>query len=100
DGPEVYPVQHEVTYELTVSPSHPRIREGATVRCWLPFPKEYRQQKNVKLVSSSPEGAVIAPNDQHQRTIYFERKIEDVSEPLEFKAQFQFTTSAYVPQLD
>lgn len=100
DGPEVYPVQHDVTYKLTVSQGNPRIRKGAVVRCWLPFPKEYRQQQDVKLVSASPEGVVVAPNDQPQRTLYFEKTIDDVSEPLQFKAQFQFTTSAYVPKLD
>lgn len=100
DGPEVYPVRHDVTHTLTVSRKHPRIHPGAVARCWLPFPKEYRQQRNVKLIAAAPAGAVIAPNDQPQRTIYFEQTIDDLDRPLEFKVQFQFTTSGYCPQLD
>jgi transglutaminase-like putative cysteine protease len=100
DDPETYPVQHEVTHTLTISQAHPRMRVGAVVRCWLPFPKEYRQQKDVKLIGASPGGGVIAPNDQPQRTIYFEHTIDNSSKPLVFTVQFEFTTYAYYPKLD
>lgn len=100
DGPEVYPVQHDVTYSLTVSQAHPRIHRGAVVRCWLPYPKEYRQQRDVKLIAASPDGATIAPDDRPQRTIYFERTIDEVGEPLEFMVRFRYTSHAYCPPLD
>ena len=97
---EVFPVKHHVTYRLAVKPGHPRLKPGAKVRCWLPFPQEYRQQKDVRLVSTKPDGAVIAPNGHPQRTICFERTVAAADEAVEFVAEFEFVTSAYVPKLD
>ncbi|HNO77208.1 MAG TPA: serine hydrolase [Phycisphaerae bacterium] len=99
-GPEVFPVKHTGTYTITIKPGNARVKSGATVRCWLPFPQEYRQQRDVRLIRSDPEASEIAPKDAPQRTIYFERKIEDVNAPLTFSATFEFTTSAYCPLPD
>lgn len=95
--PEVFPVKHNVTYTLTVKPGNARVKPGATVRCWLPFPQEYRQQRDVRLIRSEPEASKIASKDAPQRTIFFESKIKDVDDPLAFSATFEFTTSAYCP---
>ena len=76
ESPEVYPVKHNVRYELTVRENHPRVKPGAIVRAWLPFPQEYRnQQRDVKLVRSEPPHEMISDTVSPQRTIYFEQKI-------------------------
>ncbi len=98
--PAVYPVTHDVTYTLTVNKGHPRVKPGAVVRCWLPFPQEYRQQTDVRLISTDPPGGRTAPNGSPHRTIYFERVVTDPSEPLRFQARFEFVTSAWCPDLD
>src|SRR5207253_2766793 len=54
-GPEVVPIKHRITYRLTVPASAPGFKPGALVRVWLPFAQEYRQQKDVKLIRTSPE---------------------------------------------
>ncbi len=100
EAPEVHPVRHHVRYELTVRGGSPRARPGALVRCWLPFPQEYRQQRDVKLIASDPHEYKLAPNGHPQRTLYFERTIEDPAAPLTFTAEFEFTTAAYCPALD
>jgi CubicO group peptidase (beta-lactamase class C family)/transglutaminase-like putative cysteine protease len=97
NGAEVFPVKHTVTYTLTVKPGNEHAKPGATVRCWLPFPQEYRQQRDVKLLRSEPEGARVAPKDAPQRTVYFERGIDSADEPLAFSATYEFVTSAYCP---
>lgn len=97
---EVSPIRHHVRYELAVKEGNPRVKAGAKVRCWLPFPQEYRQQRDVRLLSSTPTGAVIAPVDQPQRSVYFETTIDDPNVPPKFVAEFEFTTSAVVPRLD
>ncbi|UCG16402.1 MAG: serine hydrolase [Phycisphaerales bacterium] len=97
---EVFPVKHEITYRLAVHEGHPRLKPGAKVRCWLPFPQEYRQQKSVRLLSAEPAGAVVAPNGHPQRTIYFEQTIVDPSKPPVFTAEFEFVTYGYCPDLD
>ncbi len=103
-NPEIHPIAHEVTYTLTVKPGHPRLKPGAKVRCWLPFPQEYRQQSGVRLIGASPQSGpglpLVAPNGAPHRTVYFEKTITSESEPVSFFATFAFTTRAYVPQLD
>ncbi len=95
----VHPVKHHVRYTLRVNEGHPRLKKGAKVRCWLPFPQEYRRQVGTRLISTQPSGGVAAPNGHPQRTVYFEQVIEDPTQVPSFSAEFEFTTSAYVPNL-
>ena len=97
---EVYPVKHEIHYTLTVHPNHPRVMPGAVVRAWLPFPQEYRQQKNVKLVRSEPPATKIASKSEPQRSVYFEQTIAEATKPPRFKIDVEYLTSAYCPKLD
>lgn len=99
--PEIYPVKHHVNYTLTIKEENPRLKPGAKVRVWLPYPQEYRdQQRDVKLLASSPAGVQIADEKAPQRTIYFEQIVSDDGKVGPFKAEYEFTTSAYVPKLD
>jgi len=85
-------------YVVTVDADRPGAKPGSILRVWLPFPQEYRQQKDVKLVSSS-DGAQVAPASAPQRTVYFERKIDDPSKPQKFEETFEFNSFAYYPVL-
>lgn len=100
DAVEIYPVRHRVNYALAVNDGHPLVKPGATVRAWLPYPQEYRQQRAVKLIKSEPSGGMIASADAPQRTIYFEQKVGADAQPPRFNVQFEFVTSAYCPKLD
>ncbi len=103
----VLPVKHRVAHTLTVRNNHPAIKQGATLRVWMPLAQEYRQQRDVKLISTSPEATLIAPSaiegnpvgGAPQRTVYFEQKITDVNAPLVFKEVFEYTSFAYYPKL-
>ncbi len=105
---EVQPVHHKFTHILTVHANAPGVKAGSLVRVWLPYPQEYRQQRNVKLISSSPEVKLIAPNAVEgnpvaggaQRTAYFEQRVTDPTKPMEFKLVFDYTSFAYYPKLD
>jgi transglutaminase-like putative cysteine protease len=99
-GPEVMPVRHRITYTLTVEPNRPGAKRGSVARVWLPFPKEYRQQKDVRLISTSPSVTTVAPNDAPQRTLYFEQPLDDPTKPLVFSAVYEYTSYAYYPTLD
>jgi transglutaminase-like putative cysteine protease len=98
--PEIAPVHHRVRYELAIHDGHPLINPGASVRAWLPFPQEYRQQRNVRLISSDPPNGRIAPSTTPQRSIYFEHVVTDAAKAPRFQVEFEFTTSAYCPRLD
>jgi transglutaminase-like putative cysteine protease len=105
---QVLPVKHRVTHTLTIHRDNPALKAGALVRVWLPFPQEYRQQREVKLISASPEPRLIAPNGIEgnpigggaQRTVYFEQTITDPAKPLEFKEVIEYTSFAYYPKLE
>ena len=105
---EVLPVKHRVTHTITIRKNHPAIKPGAKVRVWMPLAQEYRQQRDVKLISTSPEATLVAPSaiegnpvaGAAQRTVYFEKTIADVNAPLVFKEVFEYTSFAYYPQLD
>lgn len=98
--PEIYPVKHHVVCELIVKDGHPRLKPGAKVRAWLPYPQEYRQQTDVRLISSDPRGGVVADAEAPQRTIFFEQTIGDDRAAPRFRAEYEFVTSAYCPKLD
>ena len=107
-GPEVVPIRHRITYGLTVPSDAPGFKAGALVRVWLPFPQEYRQQRDVKLIGTTPTYTLLAPpatgevpdTGAAQRTIYFEQHVTDAAKPLMFEETFEYTCSAYYPQLD
>lgn len=105
---EVQPVHHTITHTLTIPANTPGVKVGSTVRVWLPYPQEYRQQRNVKLISASPKERLVASSGVEgnpvagaaQRTVYFEEQIADPSKPLEFKLAFDYVSFAYYPKLD
>jgi len=99
-GPEIYPVKHHVVCELVVHDRHPRLTPGAKVRAWLPFPQEYRQQRDVRLIDRHPPGGIVADAAAPQRSIYFEQTVGDDAAAPRFRAEYEFVTSAYCPQLD
>ncbi|WP_428308088.1 transglutaminase-like domain-containing protein [Lacipirellula sp.] len=125
DTPAIYPVKHHVVYTLTLKGGNERLKPGATVRAWLPFPQAYRiQQTDVKLIKpvievagdemgmgrpmgqlqqvttdSGEQVVELSPASAPQRTVYFEQVVDDKGTPPKFVAEFEFTTAAYVPTL-
>lgn len=100
ESPEVFPVKHVIYYTLTLHPDNPRLKPGAVVRAWLPFPQEYRQQKDVRLVRSDPPVTKISSPASPQRTVFFEQTVTDASKPPRFDIEVEYQTSAYCPKLD
>jgi transglutaminase-like putative cysteine protease len=104
---EVTPVRHRIDYKLTVLPNRPGARPGSILRCWLPFPQEYRQQKPARIVETRPAHRSVAPNGMQdgrltgarQRTIYFEQTITDPAEPVTFAQTLEYDSYAYYPDL-
>ncbi|MEM8946903.1 MAG: transglutaminase domain-containing protein [Planctomycetota bacterium] len=97
---EIYPVRHRVTYQLSVKSNHPRVKTGAVVRAWLPFPQSYRQQRDVQLLDSEPPVTLVTDNGVPHRTLYFEQVVDTSEIAPTFRASFEFVTSAYCPKLD
>ncbi len=105
---EVLPVKQRFTHTLTIDPNLPEIKAGSVVRVWLPFPQDYRQQSDVKLLSASPTPKMIAPAAQDgnpvtgapQRSVYFEKVVTNTAEPLVFQEEAEFISRAYYPKIN
>ncbi len=98
-GEETFPgaVVIRAKYTLTVDAN--AVPEGETIRCWIPFPKEYQRQKDARLVAASTENAYVAPNETDHRTVYQELPSAG-AEPTRFWIEYEYTTSGYVPRID
>jgi transglutaminase-like putative cysteine protease len=105
---EVLPVKHRFTHTLTIDPNLPDIKPGSVVRVWLPFPQDYRQQSDAKLLNASPNPKLVAPSAKEgnpvtgapQRTVYFEKVVTNTAEPLVFQEEVEYVSHAYYPKLE
>lgn len=97
-GEPVLPVPMKLTYTMTAKANV--VPEGKVIRCWMPFPREgHARQKNIKLLSASCENAVVATNDDLQRSVYMEAKaVKD--QPTIFRIEFEVETAAQYFNLD
>ena len=91
DARYVLPQRYRVQYTLRVKPD--AVPAGETVRCWLLFPRERANQKDIRWLASSPEKARIAPNSALQRTVYLEQPAVG-AKPTVFRIEYEVTTFA------
>ena len=88
----VFEENFKIIYTLTVNPN--AVPAGEIVKCWLPYPKEnHSRQQRLKLISTSEEKYIIAPDSVLQRTIYMEKKAEKDS-ATKFTFEYEFTAFA------
>src|SRR5947207_2400087 len=62
ESPFVNPVKHRIEYTLTIPANTQGVNKGSLLRVWLPFPQEYRQQRDVKMLSMSPRKYITLPS--------------------------------------
>lgn len=106
--PEVVPIRCRATYSISIPTtpigeepqSGPPVRPGMTVRAWLPFPQAYRQQREVRLISTEPRDGNVSPAGSPHQTVYFEGRVADDGRPTTFAVTFEYETSAWCPALD
>jgi hypothetical protein len=90
-GKPVVPVNMSVTYTITLHPD--AIPAGEKVRCWMPWPKEsHPRQRNVKLLSSSSQDYIIAPDSAIHSSIYMEG-VSKKGVPTLFQISFNYQSS-------
>lgn len=113
DGPleQPHPHHQEViaahlkTGATSVAPRQIRIKQSITVhadavpageiiRAWIPYPRARKgQHENIRLVTSTPERHVIAPESTLQRTVYLEQTAR-AGKPTEFSITYELTNFA------
>ena len=86
---ETEPVRFRVVMTLTVKAD--AVPAGETVRAWLPFPREYPAQTEIRSAASPPEAPM--------RAAYLEKKAE-AGRPVVFELEYAFTRQAVRFDLD
>lgn len=69
--------QVEITIKGSIKIKKEHERVGEKVKVYLPIPKACKQNSEIKIIRTSPTAAFIAPEDEEQRTIYFETILEE-----------------------
>jgi hypothetical protein len=90
-GKPVVPVNMKITYTISVHPD--AVPEGEKIRCWMPWPKEgHVRQKKIRLLNTSNQEYIIAPDTAIHSTIYME-EISKNGEPAIFRISFTYESS-------
>jgi transglutaminase-like putative cysteine protease len=88
----VVPATMKIIYTISVHPD--AVPEGEQIRCWLPWPKEnHMRQQEVKLLSTSCQKFLIAPDTATHRTIYME-ELSKKGLPTVFQISFSYVSFA------
>lgn len=97
-NPWVLPVRFRIRYSIKVEPD--AIPAGEVLRCWIPYPiKLEGRQDSIKLLSTEPQKHYLAPENQAQRTIYFEKKAK-AGQSTEFEVQYAYTIRGTYRDID
>lgn len=93
----VLPQRFRATMHLQVKADV--VPAGETVRCWLPYPRLYPFQTDMRVVTAEPPVLSIDQPFSDNRCLYLEKKAEK-SAPVDFKVQFEYTSCATSTEVD
>ncbi len=94
-GPaSVLPVRFRVRHVITVKPG--AVPAGKIIRCWVPFPQEYRHQGGGSDLETTPTSHRPAPNGAPMRTVYLEQPAAPDGQPTVFEARYVYNSAAWV----
>lgn len=69
--------QVEITIKSSIKVKKEYEKVGEKVKVYLPIPQACKQNSEIKIISTSPEASFIAPENQAQRTVFFETILEE-----------------------
>lgn len=90
---EVLRQTFKVHHKITVKPG--MVPPGEVIRCWMPFPQDYRQQMGGTNLTTTPPVKKMAPVGATHRTIYMEQPAAAAGDPTVFEAEYEYSTAAY-----
>ncbi|WP_237060635.1 transglutaminase-like domain-containing protein [Microbulbifer sediminum] len=94
------PPRNRIRIDYTLSVDPDAVPAGEIVRAWIPFPQEITgKQENVELISAAPTQFQLAPGDQAQRTVYFEKPAR-AGEPTTFQVSYRYESIARHTAID
>lgn len=84
-----------ITYRFSIDVPRHDFLIGDTVKVWMPLPMESARQKNISVISSTPETYVVSTGKSCHNTLYFQLPVTNESDSvLHFEYVGQYTVSA------
>ncbi|MCB9248892.1 MAG: transglutaminase domain-containing protein [Ignavibacteriales bacterium] len=90
--PQKIKLKYTITVEKNIVPP------GATLRCWIPYPREGNERQNI-VEFHTDDKSIIADNNNLQRSIYFEKKVEKDT-PTKFSYELVLLNKAYISNIN
>ena len=90
----VLPVRFRVEHVIRVKPGV--VPKGEMIRCWMPFPQDYRHQRGGKNLRTQPEGHRTAANGVPMRTVYMEQPSAGDTTETVFRAEYEYASADYL----
>jgi transglutaminase-like putative cysteine protease len=90
--PSDYRIRHTIRVKPRTAPA------GQTIRCWMPLPREYRQQSAARELVTVPPQHTVSAADAVHNTVYMELPSAGDAETV-FSAEYRYINHAYVPRL-
>ncbi len=88
--PYVQPVKMKIRYTVTVKPN--QVPAGEVIRVWMPFPRfDTKAHSDIKLISTSQPGYIIAPDEYAHKSIYME-VVAQADKPTKFGFELSYTS--------
>jgi transglutaminase-like putative cysteine protease len=85
-----YVLPHRYKATMTVTAEKNAAPAGQIIRAWLPFPRKYPFQKEIKLLGSSSRIKYLADENSPIRSAYLEQEAK-LDKPTKFQISFEFT---------
>lgn len=83
---------HHVKYRFWIDVPVTEEIVNDTVKVWMPLPMSTQRQKNIRILSSSPEKYVLSGDRSVHNSIYFEKPTSAVGDTLHFEYVAEFDT--------
>lgn len=83
------PRQYELWMRISVNKGV--VKQGETIRLWMPFALDFKYQTNVDFQEAVPNVSSISPMDFSPRSLYFEQPAGPEDQPNEFYARWKMT---------
>ncbi len=91
--PKKYKAEMKVTVKKDI------VEDGELIKCWIPFPREYPYQNEIKFLGSTPDHKKISDPGYPARSVFLEGPGAKDSQT-EFKINYQFTRYSVYFQVD
>ena len=98
-GNSPYVAPFRLGAKQTLTPKKEFVMAGETIRVWLPYPRETDCQKDITLISATPEPKAIDAPQSNIRSVYFEADVSD-DKQTSFSVQYEFTSYGFYQEVD